>query len=76
MKKFIGLIVTAITSIVLYGFSAQKYKGSLGLISLENKRQGAVVSAWEYGYDRLGSLTEEDYSGWKQSLYEYDACSN
>ena len=30
MKKFIGLIVTAITSIVLYGFSAQKYKGSLG----------------------------------------------
>jgi len=31
VKKFIGLIVTAITSIVLYyGFSAQKYKGSLG----------------------------------------------
>jgi len=67
---------------------------------LENKRQGSVISAWKYGYDRdgnmvsktnqtssnpvtisyrydrLGRLTEEDYSGWKRSLYEYDACSN
>jgi len=76
------------------------YNKANWVISLENKRQGAVVSAWKYGYDRegnmvskinktssnpvtisyhydrLGSLTEEDYSGWKQSLYEYDACSN
>ena len=64
-------------------------------MSLENKRQGSVISAWKYGYDRdgnnqtssnpvtisyrydrLGRLTEEDYSGWKRSFYEYDACSN
>ena len=76
------------------------YNKANRVMSLENKRQGSVISAWKYGYDRdgnmvsktnqtssnpvtisyrydrLGRLTEEDYSGWKRSLYEYDACSN
>jgi RHS repeat-associated protein len=77
-----------------------KYNDGNRVISLENKRQGIVISAWEYGYDvdgnilnkinkagsapvtisyqydRLGRLTEEDYSGWKRTLYTYDAYSN
>lgn len=77
-----------------------KYNDGNRVISLENKRQGTVISAWEYGYDvdgnilskinkagsapvtvsycydRLGRLTEEDYSGWKRTLYTYDAYSN
>ena len=71
------------------------YNKANRVMSLENKRQGSVISAWKYGYDRdgnnqtssnpvtisyrydrLGRLTEEDYSGWKRSFYEYDACSN
>ena len=77
-----------------------QYNDGNRVISLENKRQGTVISAWEYGYDvdgnilskinkagsspvaisyqydRLGRLTEEDYSGWKRTLYTYDAYSN
>lgn len=77
-----------------------KYNDGNKVISLENKRQGTVISSWEYDYDvdgnilskinkagsapvtisycydRLGRLTEEDYSGWKRTLYTYDAYSN
>uniref|UniRef100_UPI003261B18D RHS repeat-associated core domain-containing protein n=1 Tax=Clostridium sp. NkU-1 TaxID=1095009 RepID=UPI003261B18D len=77
-----------------------KYNDGNRVISLENKRQGTVISAWEYvydvngnilskinkagsapvtisyQYDQLGRLTEEDYSGWKRTLYTYDAYSN
>ncbi len=80
--------------------TSYKYSDGNRVISLENKRQGTVISAWEYGYDvdgnilskinkagsapatisyqydRLGRLTEEDYSGWKRTLYTYDAYSN
>ena len=80
--------------------TSYKYNEGNQVISLENKRQGTVISAWEYGYDvdsnilnkinkagsapvtisyqfdRLGRLTEEDYSGWKRTLYTYDAYSN
>ncbi|WP_313347264.1 RHS repeat-associated core domain-containing protein [Lacrimispora sp.] len=77
-----------------------KYNDGNRIISLENKRQGTVISSWEYTYDvvgnilskinqtgstpttisyqydPLGRLTEEDYSGWKRTLYTYDAYSN
>ena len=77
-----------------------KYNDGNRIISLENKRQGTVISSWEYTYDvsgnilskinkagstptiisyqydRLGRLTEEDYSDWKRTLYTYDAYSN
>jgi RHS repeat-associated protein len=77
-----------------------KYNDGNRVISVENKRQGTVISAWEYSYDvagnilskinragsapvtisyqydRLGRLTEEDYSGWKRTLYTYDVYSN
>ncbi|WP_312502282.1 RHS repeat-associated core domain-containing protein [Lacrimispora sp.] len=77
-----------------------QYNDGNQIISLENKRQGTVISAWEYDYDvdgnilskinkagsvpvtisyqydRLGCLTEEDYSDWKRTLYTYDAYSN
>ena len=77
-----------------------KYNDGNRVISIENKRQGTVISAWEYSYDvagnilskinkagsapatisyqydRLGRLTEEDYPGWKRTLYTYDAYSN
>ncbi len=80
--------------------TSYKYNDGNRVISLENKRHGTVISAWEYGYDvdgnilskinkagsapatisyqydRLGRLTEEDYSGWKRTLYTYDAYSN
>ncbi len=80
--------------------TSYKYNDGNRVISLENKRQGIVISAWEYSYDvdgniltkinkagsapatisyqydRLGRLTEEDYSGWKRTLYTYDAYSN
>ncbi len=80
--------------------TSYKYNDGNRVISLENKRQGTVISAWEYGYDvdgnilrkinkagstpatisyqydRLGRLIEEDYSGWKRTLYTYDAYSN
>ncbi|WP_313152490.1 RHS repeat domain-containing protein [Lacrimispora sp.] len=80
--------------------SIYQYNDGNQIISLENKRQGTVISAWEYDYDvdgnilskinkagsvpvtisyqydRLGRLTEEDYSGWKRTLYTYDAYSN
>lgn len=77
-----------------------KYNDADRIISLENNRQGNVISAWEYDYDvngnilskinkassapvtityrynQLGHLIEEDYSGWKRTLYSYDAYSN
>ena len=77
-----------------------KYNDGNKVIALENKRQGTVISAWEYDYDvdgnilskinkagsapvtisycydRLGRLTEEDYFGWKRTIYTYDAYSN
>ncbi len=77
-----------------------QYNDGNRVISLENKRQGTVISAWEYGYDvdgnilnkinkagsalvaisyqydRLGRLTEEDYSDWKRTFYTYDVYSN
>lgn len=77
-----------------------KYNDGNKIISLENKRQGTVISSWEYSYDvdgnilskinkaesapatisycydRLGRLTEEDYFGWKRTLYTYDSYSN
>jgi RHS repeat-associated protein len=80
--------------------TSYQYNDGNRVISLENKRQGTVISAWEYSYDvdgnilskinkagsspvaisyqydRLGRLTEEDYSGWKRTLYTYDAYSN
>lgn len=80
--------------------TSYKYNDGNRVISLENKRQGTVISAWEYSYDveenilnkinkagsapvtisyqydRLGRLTEEDYSGWKRTLYTYDVYSN
>jgi YD repeat-containing protein len=80
--------------------TSYKYNDGNRVISLENKRQGTVISAWEYNYDvdgnilskinragsapvtisyqydRLGRLTEEDYSGWKRTLYTYDVYSN
>ena len=80
--------------------TSYQYNDGNRVITLENKRQGTVISAWEYGYDmdgnilskinkagsapvtisyqydRLGRLIEEDYSGWKRTLYTYDAYSN
>lgn len=80
--------------------TSYQYNDGNRVISLENRRQGYMISAWEYGYDldgnilskinkndsspvtisyqydRLGRLTEEDYSGWKLTLYSYDAYSN
>jgi len=80
--------------------TSYQYNDGNRVISLENRRQGSMISAWEYGYDldgnilskinkndsspvtisyqydRLGRLTEEDYSGWKRTLYTYDAYSN
>jgi len=80
--------------------TSYQYNDGNRIIALENKRQGSVISAWEYSYDvdgnittkinkagfapvkisycydRLGRLTEEDYSGWKRTLYIYDAYSN
>lgn len=80
--------------------TSYKYNDGNRVISLENKRQGTVISEWEYGYDvagnilskinkagsapatityqydRRGRLTEEDYSGWKRTLYTYDDYSN
>ena len=77
-----------------------QYNDGNRVISLENKRQGTVISSWEYSYDvdgnilskinkggpvpvaisycydRLGRLTEEDYSDWKRTLYTYDSYSN
>ncbi|WP_143320250.1 RHS repeat-associated core domain-containing protein [Clostridium sp. HBUAS56010] len=77
-----------------------KYNHGNKITSLENKRNGIVISSWEYvydvdgnivsktskddispvnilyQYDRLGRLTEEDYSGWKRSIYTYDSYSN
>ncbi len=40
-----------------------------------NKAGSAPVTI-SYCYDRLGRLTEEDYSDWKRTLYTYDAYSN
>ncbi|SET98389.1 RHS repeat-associated core domain-containing protein [Lacrimispora sphenoides] len=80
--------------------TSYKYNDGNRVISLENKRQGTVITAWEYSYDvdgnilskinkansapvtisyqydRLGRLTEEDYSDWKRTIYTYDAYSN
>ncbi len=70
------------------------------IVSLENKRQGAIIALWNYDYDidgnmrtktnkaglnqetitykydKLGRLTEEDYSEWKRARYSYDVYSN
>ncbi|MFW6678314.1 RHS repeat-associated core domain-containing protein [Lacrimispora sp. AGF001] len=80
--------------------TSYQYNDDNRVTVLENKRQGTVISAWEYSYDvdgniltkinkvgsipvtvsycydRLGRLTEEDYSGWKRTLYTYDSYSN
>ncbi|RFZ75929.1 hypothetical protein DS742_26420 [Lacrimispora amygdalina] len=80
--------------------TSYQYNDGNRVTALENKRQGTVISAWQYSYDvdgniltkinkagsapvtisycydRLGRLTEEDYSGWKRTLYTYDAYSN
>ena len=80
--------------------TSYQYNDGNRVISLENRRQGTVISASEYGYDvdgnilskinktgsshvtifyqydRLGRMTEEDYSGWKRTFYTYDAYSN
>lgn len=80
--------------------TSYNYNDGNRVTALENKRQGIVISAWEYSYDvdgniltkinkvgaipvtisycydRLGRLTEEDYSYWKRTLYTYDAYSN
>jgi RHS repeat-associated protein len=80
--------------------TSYKYNDADRIISLENNRQGNVISAWEYVYDvngnilskinkassapvtityrynQIGHLIEEDYSGWKRTLYSYDAYSN
>ncbi|MDR7811501.1 RHS repeat domain-containing protein [Lacrimispora sp.] len=80
--------------------TSYQYNDGNRVITLENRRQGTMISAWEYGYDvdgnilskinkagsspvaifyqydRLGRMTEEDYSGWKRTLYTYDAYSN
>ena len=45
------------------------------MVSKTNQTSSNPVTI-SYRYDRLGRLTEEDYSGWKRSFYEYDACSN
>lgn len=57
--------------------SAWKYDYDIGgnMVSKTNKTSATPVTI-SYRYDRLGRLTEEDYPGWKRSLYEYDACSN
>ena len=80
--------------------TSYQYNHGNRLTALENKRQGTVISSWEYSYDvdgniltkinktsstpvtisycydRLGRLTEEDYSNWKRTFYTYDAYSN
>ncbi len=80
--------------------TSYQYNDGNRVITLENRRQGTMISAWEYGYDvdgniltkinkagsspvaisyqydRLGRMTEEDYSGWKRTIYTYDAYSN
>lgn len=80
--------------------TSYQYNDANRVMALENKRQGSVISAWEYSYDvdgniltkfnkagsapvkisycydRLGRLTEEDYSDWKRTIYTYDAYSN
>ncbi|WP_124068215.1 RHS repeat-associated core domain-containing protein [Clostridium sp. E02] len=77
-----------------------QYNDGNRVTALENKRQGTIISSWEYsydvdgnilskinkggpvpitisyGYDRMGRLTEEDYSDWKRTLYTYDSYSN
>ncbi|WP_312433413.1 RHS repeat-associated core domain-containing protein [Lacrimispora sp.] len=45
------------------------------ILSKINKAGSSPVSI-SYQYDRLGRLTEEDYSGWKRTLYTYDVYSN
>ncbi len=80
--------------------TSYQYNDGNRVITLENRRQGTMISAWEYGYDvdgniltkinkagsfpvaisyqydLLGRMTEEDYSGWKRTIYTYDAYSN
>ena len=77
-----------------------KYNDADKVISLDIRRQGTIISSWEYAYDvnghilskrdksgavpvtisyrydQLGRLIEEDYSGWKRTLYNYDPYSN
>jgi len=57
--------------------SAWKYDYDIGgnMVKKNNQTSSAPVTI-TYCYDRLGRLTEEDYSGWKRTLYEYDARSN
>lgn len=39
-------------------------------------KAGSAPVAISYQYDRLGRLTEEDYSDWKRTFYTYDVYSN
>lgn len=39
-------------------------------------KDGSDPVTISYCYDRLGRLTEEDYSGWKRTFYTYDTYSN
>lgn len=45
------------------------------MLSKINKA-GSTPTTISYQYDSLGRLIEEDYSGWKRTLYTYDAYSN
>ncbi|MCA5011052.1 hypothetical protein HP393_21630, partial [Clostridioides difficile] len=45
------------------------------ILSKINKTGSSHVTIF-YQYDRLGRMTEEDYSGWKRTFYTYDAYSN
>ena len=47
-----------------------------GNILTKINKAGTVPVIISYCYDRLGRLTEEDYSGWKRTLYTYDTYSN
>ncbi len=47
-----------------------------GNILTKINKAGSTPVTISYSYDRLGRLTEEDYSNWKRTLYTYDVYSN
>jgi YD repeat-containing protein len=57
--------------------SAWEYSYDIdGNILTKTNKAASAPGTISYCYDRLGRLTEEDYSGWKRTLYTYDAYSN
>ncbi|KEZ91078.1 RHS repeat-associated core domain-containing protein [Lacrimispora celerecrescens] len=58
--------------------TSYKYNDGNRVISLENRRQGTVISAWEYGYDVDGNIlskTNKASSAPATITYQYDRLS-